>query len=218
MDVGSGSGLFSLAARGLGATVHSFDYDAGSVACSKVLRERYFAGDSHWTVESGSALDLTYLAGLGRFDVVYSWGVLHHTGDMWRALEYIQELVGEEGKLVVSIYNDQGWISKYWRFIKRQYNRDPLTRGVIILAHIPYLMGVRFVVRLVRGKLRLERGMSLWYDMLDWLGGYPFEVARPKDLIDLYQQAGFSVVRCHTCGRRHGCNEFVFAKLSQSGS
>ena len=75
MDVGSGSGLFSLAARGLGATVHSFDYDAGSVACTKVLRERYFAGDSHWTVESGSALDLTYLAGLGRFDVVYSWGV-----------------------------------------------------------------------------------------------------------------------------------------------
>ena len=86
VDVGCGSGLFSLAARRLGAKVHSFDYDPKSVACSTELRRRYFPDDSRWTVEAGSALDAEYLRSLGKFDLVYSWGVLHHTGDMAGAL------------------------------------------------------------------------------------------------------------------------------------
>src|SRR2546426_1571009 len=87
LDIGSGSGLFSLAARRLGARVHSFDYDPQSVACTAELRRRYFPGDERWTIEGASVLDAAYLASLGPFDVVYSWGVLHHTGHMWQALE-----------------------------------------------------------------------------------------------------------------------------------
>src|ERR1044072_5239228 len=89
LDVGSGSGLFSLAARRLGAQVHSFDYDPQSVACTGELRRRYFPDDLHWVVQQGSVLDQGYLASLGSFDVVYAWGVLHHTGAMWRALDNI---------------------------------------------------------------------------------------------------------------------------------
>ena len=98
LDAGSGSGLFSLAARRLGATVTSFDYDPQSVACTSTLRERYFAGDPDWTVQRGSVLDPAFLAGLGTFDIVYSWGVLHHTGAMWDAIANTAQRVAPGGQ------------------------------------------------------------------------------------------------------------------------
>lgn len=86
LDIGCGSGLFSLSAARLGASVHSFDYDQDSVECALDLRARY-APEAEWSIERGDALDRGYLGGLGTFDVVYSWGVLHHTGDLWSALD-----------------------------------------------------------------------------------------------------------------------------------
>ena len=115
LDIGSGSGLFSLAARRLGARVHSFDYDPHSVACTAELRRRYFPADEAWTVESGSALDAEYLRGLGQFDIVYSWGVLHHTGEMWRALDNAHLPVAPGGRLFIAIYNDTGSQSARWK-------------------------------------------------------------------------------------------------------
>src|SRR5437763_12334286 len=121
LDIGSGSGLFSLAARRVGARVHSFDDDPNSVACTKELRRRYFDNDPDWRIEEGSALDVDYLKSLGTFNVVYSWGVLHHTGAMWTALDNAQVSVGVDGKLFVAIYNDLGSRSRRWRWIKRTY-------------------------------------------------------------------------------------------------
>src|SRR6185503_2410149 len=125
LDIGSGSGLFSLAARRLGARVHSLDYDPQSVACTRELRRRYAPNDPAWTVEEGSALDCDYLTSLGRFDVVYSWGVLHHTGKMWDALDAALLPVAPGGRLFIAIYNDTGKETIRWRRIKRIYNALP---------------------------------------------------------------------------------------------
>src|SRR3989304_4990091 len=114
LDIGSGSGLFSLVARRLGADVYSLDYDPHSVACTAELKRRYFNLDSQWIVKEASALDQGFLKSLGQFDIVYSWGVLHHTGAMWQALENVAPLVKMEGLLYISIYNDQGMISRVW--------------------------------------------------------------------------------------------------------
>src|SRR5216684_1208054 len=109
LDVGSGSGLFSLAAMRLGAArVHSFDYDPRSVACAQELKRRYFHEAGNWTIEQGSVLDQAYVTRLGEFDVVYSWGVLHHTGNMWQALENVVAPVASKGRLFIALYNDQG--------------------------------------------------------------------------------------------------------------
>ena len=123
LDVGCGSGIFSLAAMRLGAKVTSFDYDADSVDCAKKLKKQFFNDNNNWQIGQGDALNNEYLKSLGQFDIVYSWGVLHHTGNMWKALDNISNLNLNNGTLFISLYNDQGLESKMWKIVKKFANR-----------------------------------------------------------------------------------------------
>jgi 2-polyprenyl-3-methyl-5-hydroxy-6-metoxy-1,4-benzoquinol methylase len=227
LDIGSGSGLSSLAARRLGARVHSFDYDPQSVACTTELRRRYFPSDPHWTIEQGSALDAAYLRSLGAFDIVYSWGVLHHTGRMWEALENAAIPVAPAGTLFIAIYNDTGTQSRRWSTIKRIYNELPR------FARVPFAIAVTLprelrtaaaaVARLRPGdyvrqwtEYRRSRGMNRWHDILDWVGGYPYEFATPDEIFEFYRTRGFALVNMQCGGVGLGCNQFVFERTGRS--
>jgi 2-polyprenyl-6-hydroxyphenyl methylase/3-demethylubiquinone-9 3-methyltransferase len=221
LDAGSGSGLFSLAAAGLGASrIHSFDYDPDSVECTRELKRRYRSEMESWTIERGSVLDAHYLAGLGEFDVVYSWGVLHHTGHLWRALELVTSPVRPEGKLFIAIYNDQGLISRGWTAVKRIYNSGLPARALVTGVFVPYFAGRGLLRDLVDLKnpvaryrqYKKQRGMSMVHDWRDWLGGYPFQVASRQSVIRFYEDQGFRLIKLKSAGRSLGNNEFVFVK------
>jgi 2-polyprenyl-3-methyl-5-hydroxy-6-metoxy-1,4-benzoquinol methylase len=226
LDIGSGSGLFSLAARRLGADVVSFDYDPQSVACTAELRRRFFSNDGQWDVMQGSVLEQTLVRELGSFDIVYSWGVLHHTGSMWQALANAGSMVATGGLLAIAIYNDQGRASRTWKRVKKAYvgAPGPLKWAVLVPAFVR-LWGPTVLRDTMRGRPSRTwrsyamrgnaRGMHPWRDVVDWVGGYPFEVAKPEEIFDFFRKRGFEMIKLHTCGGGLGCNEFVFRRELQ---
>jgi SAM-dependent methyltransferase len=222
LDIGCGSGLSSLVARRCGMLVTAFDYDGDAVACSKELRRKFNSGSESWKIERGDVLDTNYMKTLGEFDLVYAWGSLHHTGDLWLAVENAAACVRDNGRFYLAIYNDQGGTSRRWLDVKKAYQKLPDPLRVVLVGACTIVLWWKDMVRdLLRGRpfttwfnYGKERGMSPWYDMVDWVGGYPFEVAKPEQVFDLLRARGFLLEGLKTCGGGSGCNEFMFRKRS----
>lgn len=229
LDVGCGSGLFSLAARRLGARVTSFDFDTNSVSAARSLKERFLPADNGWVIGTGDVLDRQFMSEAGQYDMVYSWGVLHHTGDMNRAFDNVVSAVRPGGVLCIAIYNDEGRYSKMWLFVKRMYNRMPGNFfKYLLVALVAFSMELRLALaRLLSFRNPLPawkqrnrqslRGMSVWYDYVDWVGGLPFEVSRPDVVFRFFHDRGFELINMTTVGRGHGCNEYVFRLRANEG-
>jgi len=222
VDIGCGSGIMSLAAARLRASqITSVDFDPKSVACARELKRNFFREWKDWTILEGNCLDRAFINSLPRADIVYIWGVAHHTGDMWRALENAATRVRPSGQLFTAIYNDRGFRSRCWRQVKRIYCSGRLGRCAIIPMFFSWYFFSGFVADIIRlrspfrryKEYRKKRGMSLIHDWYDWLGGYPFEVASPDDVFYFLKERGFQLERLKTVNG-DGNNQFLFRKPS----
>lgn len=211
LDVGCGSGLFSIAAHELhAAKIVGIDVDPRCVAVSRRNAQR-FTPDAAISFEQASALDPDRLAALGIFDVVYAWGSLHHTGAMRRAIINTSKQVAPGGTLVLAIYNKHV-TSPAWKAIKRLYNRAPgAAQYLMAIGFAPAIYTAKFLAT-GRNPLTKERGMDFWHDVIDWIGGYPYEYATREEIESFMKANGFTLRRCVPAQTGIGCNEFVFQR------
>jgi len=222
LDVGCGSGIFSISALKLGARqVVAFDYDEFSVHAT-IQNCLKFRPDSYQDFEvfQGDILDENMITELQKFDIVYSWGVLHHTGDMKSAIRNASTLVADKGSFLLALYNDQGWRSTVWKYIKRLYVSSPkiVQTLLLVLCFVRLWLPTMFKDQInghknsTWSKYSSRRGMSPWIDLRDWVGGYPFEVASPKFVVECVENLGFKLVNTKLVMDGLGCNEYLFVK------
>ena len=221
-DVGCGSGLSSLVALRLGAKVFAIDNDGYSIIATSNLLKK-FSQNKNYEIKQQSILDEDFLKNVKKFDIVYSWGVLHHTGKMWKALENCSLKVKKKGKLVLAIYNDQGGASRRWYLIKKIYVSSPkIIRFLLIVFFFIFFETRAFLIKLLRFQnpfpfsdwknKKKNRGMSVVHDLIDWIGGYPFEYSKPEKIFIFLKKKGFILDNLRTNAGGHGCNEYVFTK------
>jgi len=222
LDIGCGSGLFSLAAYLLNAEkIFSFDYDEKSVEATKLLCSKFSVSDSRWEITTGNILEKDWVDKISRADVVYSWGVLHHTGKMWQALENSMQKVNPNGLFALSIYNrvetPRDSSSMWWK-IKKKYNESPTAIKEIMV----WLFILKVFQRYIRdGKNPIheikqygERGMDFLHDARDWIGGFPYEYASTEEIINFMAKfKNFELIFINP-KEGNGCNEYVFKNTS----
>jgi len=209
LDIGCGSGLFAIAAARLGARpVLGIDADPVSIKTSRENAERWLDDAGQVSFSKASVLDGQRMASLGTFDIVYSWGVLHHTGNMKLAIEHAADSVKPAGRMMIAIYN-RHWTSPVWKIIKWLYNSSG-TVGQRVLTGM--LSPVIFIAKwLVTGKdpRHMRRGMDFKHNIIDWVGGYPYEYASVEKIQNMLEGLGFQAIKIKPANVPTGCNEFI---------
>lgn len=222
LDIGCGSGMQSLAALRLGAReVVALDIDPDSVATTRQMLQMH-AADRPWTVLEKSVFELG-VDPLGTFDVVHSWGVLHHTGDMHRALRCAVGAVAPAGQFMFALYRHTP-MCWFWKREKRWYAQaPPSAQAVVRRLYMALFSAVQLIrngrtLRSIIAGYRQQRGMEFYTAVHDWLGGWPYESTSPAEVdrwmtrMGLYKVRAFAVGRTRTGLLGSGCDEYVYAR------
>jgi SAM-dependent methyltransferase len=221
LDIGCGSGLFSLAAVRLGCKqLLAVDLDPKSVETTRRTLSLH-ANGGNWDVQNVSVFHLDPTK-LGTFDTVYSWGVLHHTGAMYDAIAKASKMVAPKGTITLALYAKTPFCGM-WRVEKRIYSQAP--KWVQKVIETVYIEVVRLRLALKGESLKKrreeywkQRGMDMYYDTRDWLGGYPYESISPKEAEDHMAKLGFTQIRSFVTPciglLGTGCDEYSFVKNS----
>lgn len=212
LDIGFGQGLALFLACESGARVLGVDINPKNLVAIRRTRE-FFEGVPIPETRILSILELDKVISLGQFDVVHSWGVLHHTGDLDSAIRNVSILVKPGGHLVLAVYN-RHWTSPVWWLIKRLYVGLPsFFQKLLVWLFYPVIYLAKWLVTGKNPKLK-ERGMDFYYDVIDWVGGFPYEYRTVDEVITTMQALGFECMKLLPANVPTGCNEFVFKKTS----
>lgn len=212
LDIGCGSGLHATSAARLGfSKIVATDYDQNSVATTVSTAKAFGAEvDAFRDDILNTKLNET-------FDVVYSWGVLHHTGNMAGAIRKASELVTPGGELIIAIYVKTP-LCGAWRKIKHTYCSSPAAIQKIMAYGFH---GLRLARQIPSGELFQDykqlRGMDRFHDSIDWLGGYPYESASALE-VEAMVGEGFSLLKSYRTEAGigvfgTGCGEYVFRRI-----
>jgi len=214
LDIGCGQGLSALIASEDHAEVVCNDINFISEQLLK-LNKTHFDIEDTITFIKGSILEKNILEKIKtcqtEYDIVHSWGVVHHTGNMYKAIDTLCGLVKKEGVLVLAIYN-RHWSSPYWKMIKYLYNKSPnLVRRMMIYIFFYVVYIAKYLVT-HKSPFEKQRGMDFYYDVIDWVGGYPYEYASIKEISDYVTKNGFELIKSIPAEVPTGCNEMIFKR------
>jgi len=218
LDIGCGSGLFAASASSLGAKkVVAIDVNHKCITVSKLVLSKVSIWDrkiNKKTVKFKVESILNRKNTLGKYDIVYSWGVLHHTGKMYASFNNTKKLVKKNGLLVIAIYNKH-FTSSIWKQIKYFYMKSPLIikKALIWVIFIIRLLGNLIINQ--KNPLKQDRGMNFYFDIVDWAGGYPYEYASVDEVKRYFEKNGFKTINVIKTSGFTGCNQFIFKRCQK---
>lgn len=215
LDIGCGSGIFAIAASLAGAReVIGIDISKESIETSISNKQR-FAPQNDISFHHKSVFDPD-VRQFGSFDIVYSWGSLHHTGDMYGAIDTACGLVKPGSLFVVAIYN-RHWSCRMWKIVKQLYSKVPgFAQRLMVWVFYVVIALAKFAVTRRNPFREKRRGMSFYYDVIDWIGGYPYEYAAKEEIVEHMRNKDFECTKYVAAPVPTGCNEFVFENLRRA--
>lgn len=212
LDIGCGSGLSSLAFEKLGINdITCFDADEDSVESAKIVNSKF--SKKKWNIFKASVLDKKLIDNIEKKDFVYSWGVLHHTGEMWKAMANASSLVKKNGYFLIAIYTKGPNYQNHLNYKIRFKNGGFLTKKYMIYLNILGQMKSRLMLKKnpFKWNRTKRRGMNVYHDILDWLVGLPYEVASPSEVENFCKKLSFKLIKSDITGEA-ACSQYLFRK------